>query len=237
MGDCTSRVSKSELEQHMKDYNGKNDQSFLCIPYERTIDQTIAEDTNKRGLEEKLRLYQRKKLEFQAKLDSITAGSPQIPELNIEIQKGVSLYTEGLCFTKGQPYVTVQLEPKGPICETTASDTYKPYWYRLFELKQTLDNFSSLSFKVWSKENSSENHLFGGFQIKLNDLEDQRVKEGWYKLDVNDPSKEIHPSLRIRIQLIQDERALYSSLIQSCIEKSVLLTEALKSLENDEKGA
>ncbi|CAG9325484.1 unnamed protein product [Blepharisma stoltei] len=231
MGDCASRISKSELEQHMKDYNAKNDQSFISIPYERTIDQTIAEDTNKRGLEEKLKLYQRKILEFQTKIDSVTAGQPQIPELNIEIQKGVSLYTKGLCFTRGQPYVTVQLEPKGPTCETNASDVYKPYWYRLFELKQSLDNFTSLSFRVWSRENSSETHLFGGFEINLNDLSDQRVKEGWFKLDIDDPSKQVDPALRIRVQLIQDERALYASLIQSCIQKIQALTYAINKLE------
>lgn len=233
MGDCASRPSSTEVEQHMRDYNAKNDLSFKCIPYERTIDQSIAEDENKRGLEEKLRLYERKKLEYTSKISSMTAGLPPIPELNIEIQKGVNLFSRGLCFTHGQPYVTVQLEPKGPICETYVSDTYKPYWYRLFEIKQSLHNFTSLSFKIWLKVGAKECEFFGSFELNLADLEDQRVKEGWYSLNVENPNKDFISKLRVRVQLIHDEKTLYRSLIESCDQKIEALKVAILKLNGD----
>lgn len=127
MGDCASRPTTGELEQHIRDYNSKHDIHFRSVPFDSKIETAILGETSKKALTEKLKLFKRKNTEYNALFEAVTGGIPAIPELSIEIQKGLHLHTNSVCFAQGKPYVSIQLEPKGPIFETFESDIYMPY--------------------------------------------------------------------------------------------------------------
>ncbi|CAG9316778.1 unnamed protein product [Blepharisma stoltei] len=216
MGDCSSRPTKADMEQHIHDYNAKNDLFFQAVPFDRKIEEMILEENSKKGLQEKLQLYQRKKVEYLTTYSTITAGEPHIPELSIEIQKGLDLHTNNLCFTQGKPYVTVTLEPKGPIYETFESDKFIPYWFQLFQIKQNMNSFSHLLIQVWHRRNVADDLLIGDMAIKISDLEDQHVKEEWVELTSLYSNDLLRPSLRVRIQLMHDKKALLHRLSKRC---------------------
>ncbi|CAG9329259.1 unnamed protein product [Blepharisma stoltei] len=231
MGGCASRITQSELEQHKRDYNSKNDANFRSIPFEQTIDQAIKEDQSIRGLEEKRKIYTRKEIEYKTKLENTPAGVPPIPELNIEIQKGINFYSQGLCITQGKPYVCVKIEPKGASFETFVSDIYKPYWYKLFQIKQSLHNFTSIHIRVYIKKNLRQDLLLGSIEIKLNDLEDQKVVDGWYNIDTKIQGFIESPALRIRVQLVHNERLLLQRMIENCREKLAAIQSVKEKIE------
>lgn len=231
MGDCASRVSQSELEAHKRDYNSKNDTHFQAIPYESSINQSISEELSVRALEEKRKIYARKIIDYKNTLNNTPIGVPPIPELNIEVQKGINMFTPGLCINQGNPYVNVRLEPKGPSFDTFASDLYKPYWYKLFQFKQSLHNFTKIVFTVYRKKNMRADEFYGEFQININDLEDQIVLEEWYQVKMFEDPDEKPPAVRVRLQLVHNQRLLLEKMIKRCEEKINLIQIAKANIQ------
>ena len=132
MGDCTSRPSKSEIDQYIQDYNPKNDRDFKIIPYAHNHLQFIKNEKDIRVLESRKRQYDKKLKQYLKKYEDTIDSVPSIKEIIIEIQKGIYLTKDTFCFLQSKPYVTVSLEPNGPYHETFAADVYKPIWYRVY---------------------------------------------------------------------------------------------------------
>ena len=126
MGDCTSRPSKSEIDQYIQDYNPKNDRDFKIIPYAHNHLQFIKNEKDIRVLESRKRQYDKKLKQYLKKYEDTIDSVPSIKEIIIEIQKGIYLTKDTFCFLQSKPYVTVSLEPNGPYHETFAADVYKP---------------------------------------------------------------------------------------------------------------
>lgn len=230
MGDCTSRPTESEIEQHLSGSNAKNDQFFRSIPFPVHSEASILKENNINVLERKKKLFEKKKQEYTYKLESTIQGMPVIPELNIEVQKGVNFFNNQICVSQGQPFVSVSLEPNGPKFDTYVSDRYKPYWFRFIQFRQTLWSFKSVLFKVVMKNSMVSDAILGIHEIKINDLEDQMVHEGWFDLICESNNFEARPALRLRIQLIRDERALLENLMKSCEEKMSLIDKRIEKI-------
>ncbi|CAG9322792.1 unnamed protein product [Blepharisma stoltei] len=218
MGDCASRPSEKELEMHITCSNPKNDQHFQFVPYTALTEISVQNETNIYVLESKKKQFQRKKLEYQYKHENALQGVPQIPELNIEVQKGANFYSDSFCISQGNPYVSVSLEPNGPKIDTYISDRYRPYWYRFIQFKQSLWSYKSVVFKVMMRSSLKGDQVLGTHEVNLKSLEDQNLYEGWYNLSNCTQTDKI-PALRLRMQLTKDEKMLWAKLIATCDEK------------------
>lgn len=126
MGDCASKPSDLEIEAHLNDTNPKNDSQFRYIPNDFMSFIHISDETDISFLQQKMKFINKKKKELIYKEALTLQDFPSIPELNVEIQKGVNFYNSGVCFSQGKPYVTISLEPHGPIMNTNQSDALKP---------------------------------------------------------------------------------------------------------------
>ena len=150
---------------------------------------------------------------------------PSTPEISVEIQKGVDLFMEG-CFNSLKPFVKVSLEPLGPSFSTAPGEKYLPEWYKVIQIKQSLHNFETLKIAVAFKEDEEKEVELGSCGFRLVDLEDQRIREGWYELEMPKKKRNFFPQLQLRIQLVHDEKALYTLLLV----RSNKLTERVQEL-------
>ena len=226
MGDCTSRIDKKEIEQHIRDFNNKNDRYFNSIPFSHSHSYFLIEETSTSILESRRRLYAKKKKELLRKYDETSDSVPSIKETIIEVQKGVYLAREGLCFLQGKPYVVVSLEPNGPSYETFAADLLKPVWYRVFQNK-SLIQYSFIKFTVKLTENSE---VVGSVSVPFTELLDQKVHEKWYDLQETGGNA---PCLKLRLQYVECEKKLYQDLADLCTEYISQLSFALANLKKN----
>ena len=61
----------------------------------------------------------------------------------------------------------------------------------------------------------------------MDELEDQKIKEGWFDLNVFKKDSQLNPKLRLRIQLVTDERALLVNLIRDSNDKIEAIQELI----------
>ncbi|OMJ92952.1 hypothetical protein SteCoe_4170 [Stentor coeruleus] len=228
MGECTSRPSNQELEQHIQELNSKNDIYFRYIPLHTLTKESLQSEKNLHILESKIKILKKKKQDFNSKLESANHGISAIPELNIEVQKGINLLESGICWTQGKPYVTVSLEPNGPKYETFESNIYRPYWYKLIQFKQTIP-YVKIVLRVMAKKNYGVDTCLGFYEIKISEINDQMVKEGWFNLESSGNSV---PSIRIRVQYIFDEKKLLEDIVGLCDEKISVIEEVVRKIHD-----
>jgi C2 domain len=226
MGECISRPSDTDIENHILELNSKNDSYFRYFPFATITDEQISSEKNICLLENKLNSFKKKKSEFQSILESTNQSITSIPELNIEVQKGLNLKPSGVCLNLGKPIVIIRLEPNGPHLETFKSNIHTPYWYRFFQFKQTIP-YTKIVFEVVLKKDLSQDYELGKLEIKISELEDQNVKEDWFSLKSIDG---INPCLKIRLQYIYNEKALLQDIIEYCNCKIDFITEAIQKI-------
>lgn len=123
MGDCASRPSPAEINEHKKQINTVNNSYFIYIPY---VHSEIANETNPLILQTKRRFYSKKAEDYGRILESPEETSPPVPGLNVEVQKGLNLEKSSNCMNRGQPFLVVKLEPNGDYVETSISNAFKP---------------------------------------------------------------------------------------------------------------
>ena len=228
MGECASRPSDQEIQEHMAELNSKNDQFFRYAPFHTVSNDQIITENNLHVLENKRNLFKKKKIEYVSKLESTNHGLAVIPELNIEIQKGVNFVESGYCFTQGKPIVVISLEPNGPKLETFESNIFRPYWYKFIQFKQTIP-YTKLLFRVMIKKGYSSDVCLGAYEIKICYISDQMVKEGWFNLDSSLNNKN-PPALRLRVQYIYDEKLLLQNIIDYCENKMELVSLTIQKI-------
>ena len=208
--------------------NSKNDSCFRYAPFHTITNEQISIEKNLHSLDNKCKLFKKKKAEYLGKLESTNHGLTVIPELNIEVQKGVNLNDLGICLSQGKPYVVISLEPNGPRLETFESDVFKPYWYRLVQFKQIIA-YSKIAFRVMKRRTYSSDVCISTIEVKISEISDQMVKEGWFAVDVNN---KIAPALRLRIQYVYDEKLLIKKIIEHCDEKICLIKETIRKIQD-----
>ena len=210
MGDCTSRPSGSEIEEHLIESNPKNDRFFRILPYADDQYRLISLENDRNVLETRKYFFDKKYKELSKKSEILSKNSHKVQEFVIEIQKSTPLPQSGFCFNKKKPFVTVSLEPNGPSESTFPTDYFRPKWYKMINFK-TLLTFQSLKFEVRTED--SPNPL-GTFSIRTKDLESQDVLDNWFPFSGTSAEN----SLKIRVQFIKDEALLYKSLENRCLD-------------------
>lgn len=221
MGDCTSRPTQNEIEEHLNESNSKNDKYFRIVPFADDQRRLITSETSQDVLLTRKYFFDKKYKEFNRKSERIAKNSNNVQEFLIEIQKAYGLTQSGFCFNQGKPYVSVTLEPNGPSDSTFPADSFRPKWYKMLHFK-TLLSFQSINFEV-KVENSSKS--LGSFSIKIKDLESQEVFCNWFPL-----STDGQHSLKVRIQYIKDEKLLLSQLEKSCLDYIDEIEEVIRKL-------
>lgn len=216
MGDCVSRPNESQIDEHKKKENKKNDKNFVESMVK--INSEMMENLTKAGLEDLIEKLEDEAKFFYEKIENCTAGLPSIPEIAVEVQKGVDLYKKS-CFSSSKPFVRATLEPKGPAFDTFASNKFLPEWFKLIKINQNLHGFESLRITIVYQSDDKEIEELGYYEFLLAELEDQQVKEGWYKIQEYKPQGDLHPKIRLKIQLIHDIKAVYTVLIKEANEK------------------
>jgi hypothetical protein len=209
MGDCTSRPTPSEIDSHISEYNHKNDRFFKIIPFSEDQSRLISSETSQRVLESRKYLFEKKYQEYIKKSDNLPESPPGIQEYLIEVQKAVGISQGTFCFNYKKPYVVVSLEPNGPSQSTFAGDYFRPKWYKLIQFK-TLLNFAAVKFELRFE---GDDEPIGSFLIKVKDIEDQAVHQGWFGI-----GKEESKSLMVRLQYVHNEKVLYRNLEKKCLD-------------------
>lgn len=208
MGDCASRPTENEIQHHVKLENSKNNRHFKLIPHSARHSEFILLENNLSKLESRKSIYLKKYFELLKEKHSASPPN-QLKEIIIEVQKGLCLDKPGLCFLQGKPFVAISLEPNGPCYETFPTDLFKPIWYRVFQIK-TLIEYTHIRVSVKINESSE---VVGSILIMLSQLKDQKIRDQWYPLKNSSSHK---PSLKLRIQYIENEEKLYKDLIEQC---------------------
>lgn len=202
MGSCTSRPTESEIEKHKQSLSNKNDKSFYFVP--RVYTSSFKEA--KADLLERIEFFElRQKSQIQ--------GIPQTPKLTVEVQKGVHLVKKVSCFKSVNPFVRVSLQPNGPRYESKSSDAFYPSWYSVFSFCQSLSSFQKVLVEVL---NRTDNQTLGQAEVYLEELSTQQVNSSWHSLKNSSNSS---ASVRMRIQLIKDEKSLLDQLLEDCKSK------------------
>jgi hypothetical protein len=214
MGDCYSRPRDSQILYHKSKENHENDKVFIRSLID---DIGVSIDTlSLLKLQEIVKSLELEQNEFLKKIGSSTAGIETTPEINIEIQQGVELFIPG-CFNHLKPFIRVSLEPKGPTFDTVESDKYLPEWFQMISIKQSLSSFETVRVSVLL-DKSANKKAFGYFDFSIPELYDQETREGWFNIKHLKTEHEFKPKLKLRIQLIHDERALHVVLIKKSNE-------------------
>ena len=223
MGDCLSRPNTRQVSEHKAKENRKNDGFFLGS----SLAQLKPLDTlSTNELENIIVDLEKEQKKFNKRLESSTAGEVLVPKLCIEIQKGVDLFIPGCC-NNFHPFIRVKLEPLGPTFDTLISDKYLPRWYEAIPINQSLDGFSTIRLTVMFENDKKNEYQLGFYEFDLDELEDQKIKEGWFDLNVFKKDSQLNPKLRLRIQLVTDERALLVNLIRDSNDKIEAIQELI----------
>jgi transcriptional regulator CtsR len=223
MGECTSRPVQEDINKHITEVNKKNDQYFSYEILQGLTNEMIISCNKSSLLHSKLKLLQEKVSDLNAKVENYSLDA--LPELRVEVQKAVNLFSQPYCLNKGKPFVEVTLGHDGPKQKTFESTMFTPFWYKFFVFKE-LFHFSFITFKVLCKKSFHQKTL-GSLKIMISDLENQKVLENWFELEESDSKGMI----RIRIQHIHNEKAFLNHLIQDAEEKIKSLKIMIQVLE------
>jgi hypothetical protein len=202
MGDCASRLTSSEIESHKVLHHSHNDRYFLYLnlPLSGACQSYLLN----------------KKREYERKLKILSKQSPTSYLYLIEVQKISGIHQPGLCYNHEKPFLSVSLEPNGPYQETSCSDFFRPKWFRLIQFK-SLVLFKSIKIDVVGEKG----HFFGSLKISIQELNDQKVVDEWFPFELGDMK------LKLRLQLVFDERALFQALL----EEIKMMIEQIKGSE------
>ncbi|OMJ92388.1 hypothetical protein SteCoe_4830 [Stentor coeruleus] len=225
MGDCYSRPSHSEMDKHKRKQNNENNNYFISSAV--SFNKKQLKNMPKQDLEKLVESLEKEQSQFLEKIENSTAGMPTIPEVSIEVQKGLDLYMSG-CFNSYKPFIKVTLEPNGPSFSTFSAGRYLPEWYKVVQIKQSLQNFNIIRVSVMLEKDPESSIFFGKKDFEITDLEDQTVRDKWYAIESISVEPEQQPRIKIRIQLVHDEKALYTVLIKDSNEKIDLIQSEIK---------
>lgn len=229
MGECASRPTSTQLEHHFKEINPKNDTNFQHIPMLEVIEQNLKHEKNIHVLECKRKWLQKKKLECLSRMESCGQGYSHIPVLNIEIQKALNLDKNKSCIAMGRPFVRIKTQPQTTQKETFESDIFRPCWYKFYSFVLDYECVSKVVLEVYMRKSFKLETFLGRVEFKLEDLQDQFVREGWHSLEPNKLGDS--PSIRVRIQLIRDHYSLNKALADLCENKIANINKFIKEAQ------
>mmetsp|Transcript_589 Transcript_589/g.926 ORF Transcript_589/g.926 Transcript_589/m.926 type:complete len:242 (+) Transcript_589:127-852(+) len=212
MGTCTTRPSDKETLEHFKHDNHCNDHKFVSLP---TLSRLSLVCADTETLIMQLKLLRLKRSHIRARQDSLSERGAAVPWTIIEVRKGKDIRAQESCFNKADLYVQVKLLPHGPVFETSRSCSVIPKWYRLFELQQGIDDFTTIEFTVMAEYYESSRTEFGKCFVNFSDLSSQETFKEW--LPITRPQKfKGRPELEVRVQIISDESRLLKRHMETC---------------------
>ena len=209
---------------HMTLTSSKNDLHFFLLPQLDVNFDTDSQLHILSKLKDALTGLNERKREYTMRLKGVTQTKPQ---LLLEIQKGKDLHVRWVCQSCEGLKTFVQLVPGGPVYGTMLSDLIIPFWYELFALDA--ENAETVRVIVVSESCGSLQEV-GRCEFSLQTLSDQEVLEGWFPLS----GKVLAglPCLRLRLQLITNERSLITRLLEQVDWQIVCVQSQMQAIES-----
>jgi hypothetical protein len=202
MGECLSKPLDKELYQHMLEYNHKNSHEFLSYPsLQLNLKSPISKQANLELEYEKLSEFYTK---TQYQYESSTHGISSSPYLLIEIQKGHHFYLYESWSNITLPYIKLTLLPSNTTVITSKTSIYFTNWYELFSFPEISD--TSLRVTGYVSRLFGSDIEVGSWEYNISNLKNQEVSEKWCKLTSSRSKDNLIPKLRIRMQLLHDQK-------------------------------
>jgi hypothetical protein len=224
MGSCSARLTLQEEAEHAKYEDHTNDYRFVVIP---DLNKMSLASADVGTLANQLKLLRLKKSMIRGRLDTFKGLTSNTSCLAVEIRKGKDIFPQQSCFNPASIRVRAKLEPGGPSFETQGSISGMPKWYRLFEVKQSVEESQSLELDVIVNY-ASASEVFGTCSIRLLDLISQECYKEWLPIETTAPFSETRgsPMLEVRVQYLFNEEKVflsYSATIQEMIDNAAKL--------------
>lgn len=202
MGECLSRPLDRDISQHIIEYNHKNSHEFLSYPsIQLDFKSSLSKQTSLESEYEKLSQFYTK-IQYQYESSSHGISSP--PYLLIEIQKGHHFYLHESWSNITLPYIKLTLLPSNTTVITSKTSIYFPNWYELFSFPEISD--TSLIVTGYVSRLFGRDIEVGSWEYNISDLKNQDVIEKWCKLTSSRSKDNLQPKLRIRMQLLNDQK-------------------------------
>lgn len=226
MGECASRPVQEDMQKHVLQENKRNEDRFYYYPLKNCTIESILSCTKAQVLVKNLNYLEKKRDFYMQKIEGIESIT-DIPELLIEVQKGVNLIGQPYCLNSGKPFVEVSLEPGGPVMRTFEADMFTPCWYKFFECKELVP-YNTIVFRVLCHKKFKDTSL-GYYKIHVSELMNQLVTENWYELEQS-PSGGM---LRLRVQFIHNEKSFIKSMLADLNTRIKSITLMIKALTSE----
>ena len=202
MGECLSRPLDKELSQHILEYNHKNSHEFLSYPsLQVDLKSPVSKQANLESEYNKLsQFYTKTQYQYESSIHGISSSS----YLLIEIQKAHHFYLYESWSNITLPYIKLTLLPSNTTVMTSKTSIYFPNWYELFSFPEISDTCLRVTGYV-SRLFGSDIQV-GSWEYNISDLKNQDVIEKWCKLTSSRSKDNLIPKLRIRMQLLYDQK-------------------------------
>jgi len=227
MGDCTSRVTEDEITSHKNSTNSKHDAEFFYevnLPYLEEIKEVHIKTADEQD-------WTKKRITMLQKDISRLQQPPskQNTGLILEVQKGTNLHSGALCLQDPKTYVEGVVYPSNQKFKTPCAAPVIPSWFYLYK-DPNLKELHKVALEVKVQVKLGKDLSLGKVVIERSALENQKLLEGWFKLETKDLGS---PSLRLRIQFIKD----FSELLKSnSLRAKELLPQAKHALSIAERN-
>mmetsp|Transcript_6371 Transcript_6371/g.11088 ORF Transcript_6371/g.11088 Transcript_6371/m.11088 type:complete len:243 (+) Transcript_6371:939-1667(+) len=226
MGGCSNRPTIQQTAEHLKHEDHTNDHRFVVIPDLNKMSLASADSFT---LANQLKLLKLKKSVIKARLETLECLINCTSCLLVEIRKGKDIFPQESCFKSAGIRIRARLSPGGPSFETPKSTTVIPKWYRLFEVKQSVTEYTAIDLDILV-DYSSDSLLYGTSTIRMNDLISQECYKEWIPIVTSGVAKESSsqgfPMLEVRVQYLHDEKEVfqrYNDTIQEMITHATKL--------------
>lgn len=220
MGACSSRPNSKQTEEHLSHEDHTNDNRFVVFPDLNKLSIATADTIT---LTNQLKLLRLKKSMIKARLDTLECLANCTSCLLVEVRKGKDICPQESCFKSAGIRIRAKLVPGGPSFETPTSTSGIPKWYRLFEVKQSVNEYTALELDV-VVDYSANSLLYGTSSIRMNDLISQECYKEWIPIvtsgEAHNIDSEGFPMLEVRVQYLHEEKEViqrYNDTIQEMI--------------------
>lgn len=226
MGGCSNRPSSQQIEAHVQHEDHTNDHRFVVIPDLNKMSLAFADSIK---LANQLKLLRLKKSMIKARLENLEQLPSFTSCLLVEIRKGKDIFPMESCFKSAGVRIRSKLIPDGPSFETHQSTSAIPKWYRLFEVKQSVNEYTALEMDVLI-DYSTETLLYGTTSIRIHDLISQECYKEWLPIVTTgaalDKTSQGYPKIEVRVQYLHEEKEIflrYNKTIQEMIAHTTKL--------------
>jgi hypothetical protein len=225
MGGCSNRPTPQQAAEHTKHEDHTNDHRFVVIP---DLNKMSLASADRFTIANQLKLLKLKKSTIKGRLETLGSLASCTSCLSVEIRKGKDICVQESCFQSAGIRVRAKLVPEGPSFETHKSTSVIPKWYRLFEVKQSVHEYTALELDV-IVDYATESVIYGTSIIRMNDLISQECYKNWIQIVVTGDVAGVEelPMLEVRCQYLHDEMEVFQRYNDTITEMMLQATKLL----------